>query len=126
MIFYYINIVLIMLLIVSTVGYVFVVLKEKLYLTKNIVLIEKKSVTQNHIKEVDVKEFLIGKTKLKTGDEVKIKLSSSKSFSGIIIGAKRKENSILIVTYKDRIKSLKVNTISKIKIVSKYGKFLKR
>lgn len=122
-IIYYIRIILIMLLLVSLFGYVFVVIKEKLYLSKNIILIDKKSVTQDHIDKTDLKEFLLGGIRMKTGDEVKVTLFGDKNFYGIVIGAIKKDNSLIIVTHSDRIEKLKVNRIKKVKLVSKYGRF---
>jgi len=111
------------LLAVSILGYVLVVIKEKLYLKENTILIDKKSVTSEHIKEANISEFLIGRLKIKTGDEISILLKSDKKFSGIVIGAKEKENSLLLVTYRDEVLKLRVNKIKKIKLISKYGRF---
>ena len=36
-----------------------------------------------------------------------------------------KDNEIILVTHKDEVKKLKVDTIRKIKVVSKYGMFFK-
>lgn len=115
--------ILIMLLTVSTIGYILVVLKEKLYLNKNTIVIDKKSVTSDHINEADITEFLIGNIRIRSGDEVSLTLSSKEKFNGIIIGGKKSDNEIILVTHKDEIKQFKVNKIRKIKIVSKYGKF---
>ncbi|MGO1370951.1 MAG: hypothetical protein ACTHVE_03760 [Senegalia sp. (in: firmicutes)] len=109
------------LLAVSILGYVLVVIKEKLYLKENTILIDKKSVTSEHIKEANISEFLIGRLKIKTGDEISILLKSDKKFSGIVIGAK--ENSVLLVTHSDEVLKLSVNKIKKIKLISKYGRF---
>lgn len=64
--------ILIMLLIVSILGYILVILKEKFYLKNNIILIDKKSVTQDDLDTTDLKEFFIDGTRLKAGDEIKV------------------------------------------------------
>lgn len=114
-----------MLFLVSIIGYILVVLKEKLYLDDNMIIIGKKSVTQEHIDETDMKVFSIGGIRLKSGDEVKVILSNNNKFDGIIIGAKKKNKELLLVTHKDEIKSVKVEKIRKVIVISKYGRFFR-
>lgn len=113
----------IILLIVSTFGYIFSILKEKLYLKNNMIVIDKKAVTQDHLNEADMKEFIIDGVKLKAGDEIKITTKEKKNYNGILIGAKKKDKKIVIVTHGDEVKQLKVENIIKFKVISKYGKF---
>lgn len=112
-----------MLFITSVFGYIFSTLKEKLYLKNNIILIEKKVVTQEHLNDTDMKEFIIDGLKVKSGDEIKLITKEKKSYIGILIGAKKKDKEILIVTHGDEIKNVKIENILKFKIVSKYGRF---
>jgi uncharacterized Zn ribbon protein len=114
-----------MLFAVSLIGYILVVIKEKIYLRQNLIVIDNKSVTQEYIDETDLKEFIISGTEIRAGDEVKIILSGNKKMTGIIIGANKKENSILMVTHDDQIRRFNVDKIQKLKIISKYGKFFK-
>lgn len=114
-----------MLFAVSLIGYILVVIKEKIYLRQNLIVIDSKSVTQEYIDETDLKEFIISGTEIRAGDEVKVILSGNKKMTGIIIGANKKENLILMVTHDDQIKRFNVNKIKKLKIVSKYGRFFK-
>jgi len=120
---YNIQVILIILFITSVFGYIFSTLKEKLYLKNNIILIEKKVVTQEHLNDTDMKEFVIDGLKVKSGDEIKLITKQKKSYIGILIGAKKKDKEILIVTHNDEIKNVKVENILKFKIVSKYGRF---
>lgn len=121
--FYNIQVILIILFIASVFGYIFSTLKEKLYLKNNIILIEKKVVTQEHLNDTDMKEFIIDGLKVKSGDEIKLITKEKKSYIGILIGAKKKDKEILIVTHGDEIKNVKIENILKFKIVSKYGRF---
>lgn len=114
-----------MLLSVSIIGYILVVIKEKMHLRNNTIIIDKKSVTEDYIEEADIKVFALGGEQIKSGDEVSVLLNDNERVSGIVIGAKKKENSIIVVTHRDKIKRLKVNKIKKFKIVSKYGKFFR-
>lgn len=112
-----------MLLIGSVFGYIFAILKEKLYLKNNMIVIDKKVVTQDHLNATDMKEFIIDGIRLKAGDEIKVTTKEKKNYNGILIGAKKKEKKIVIVTHKDEVKQFEVEDISKFKIISKYGKF---
>lgn len=120
---YNIQVILIILFITSVFGYIFSILKEKLYLKDNIILIEKKSVTQEHLNDADMKEFIIDGLQVKSGDEIKLLTKENKSYIGILIGAKKKDQEILIVTHNDEIKNIKVEHVLKLKIISKYGRF---
>ena len=125
MVINYVQSMLIMLLLVSIIGYVLVVIKEKLYLRNNTIIINKNSITQEHIDETDMKVFVLGGVELKSGDEIKFILSENKRIEGILIGAKIKENEIVVVTHTDEVKRFKVDRIKKVKVISKYGKFFK-
>lgn len=112
-----------MLLITSIFGYIFSTLKEKLYLKNNIIVIDKKAVTEEHLDSADMKEFILDGVKAKTGDEIRVITREKKRYNGILIGAKKLEKSIMIITHKDEIKSFSIDNILKFKIISKYGQF---
>ncbi len=114
---------LIMLLITSIIGYILVVLKEKMYLKNNIILIDNKSVTQDHLDDTDMKEFFLDGTILKAGDEIRVITRREEKYKGILIGAIQKEKSILLVTNSNKVLKFRVDNIKQFKILSKYGKF---
>lgn len=120
---YYLQIIMVLLFVTSIFGYIFVILKEKLYLKNNIIIIDKKIVTQQHLNEADMKEFILDGLRVKAGDEIKVITKENKKYNGILIGAKKKDRSILMVTHRDEIKLFTIDNILKFKIVSKYGKF---
>ncbi|HOK62780.1 MAG TPA: hypothetical protein PK083_02625 [Soehngenia sp.] len=109
--------------IASLFGYVLVVLKEKYYLKKNIILIDNKYISNDEIEDTDLYEFLLDGTKLKAGDEVTIQTKTNEKYKGVIIGAIAKEHSIKIITYTNEIIKLRIDTIREFKILGKYGKF---
>jgi len=117
--------ILFILFIINVIGYVLVILKEKIYLKHNMIVINKKAVTQSHLDKTDIKEFTFAGSKVKAGDEIKVVTIFKEKFEGILIGAIGKERAILLVTHSDQIKKFKIDTISKLKIISKYGKFFK-
>lgn len=119
----YVKRILFILLIANILGYILVVLKEKLYLKNNVIVIDKKSVTKKHLEKADMKEFMLDGSKVKSGDEVKVITTARKKFHGILIGAIKSEKSILMVTHKDEIKQFNIDNILKFKVISKYGKF---
>ncbi|NMB27597.1 MAG: hypothetical protein GX987_06065 [Tissierellia bacterium] len=119
----YIQRVLFVLLLANILGYILVVLKEKIYLKNNMIVIDKKNVTQNHLEEADMKEFILDGTRVKSGDEIKVVTIAKEKIEGILIGAIKKERAILLVTHNDQIKKFDIDNILKFKVVSKYGKF---
>ena len=114
-----------MLLTVSLLGYFFVVIKEKINLKNNTIVIDRKSVSKDYIDETDMKVFILGGEEIKSGDELKFVLHNNKKITGIIIGAKKKEKIIYVATYKNGVEILKINKIKTFKIISRYGKFFK-
>ena len=115
--------VIILLFITSLFGYIFVILKEKLYLKNNIIYIDKKIVTEKILDETDIKEFFLDGLRVKAGDEIKVVTKEKKKYNGILLGAKKNNNSILMVTHKDEIKDFNIDNILRFKVISKYGKF---
>ena len=120
---YYIQQFLILILIFSILGYILSVLKEKLYLKNNIIVINKRSVTEKHLEEADMKEFVLDGSRVKSGDEIRIVTLGKDRFEGILIGAIKKERTILMVTHDDEIKKFNIENILKLKVISRYGKF---
>lgn len=121
--FDYILTILVIVFIISLLGYVFITLREKLYLKNNMIVIDKESITQEQLDEADIKEFYLGGTRLKSGDEIRIVTKDKKRYTGTLIGVNRDTQTLMIVNYKDIIKNFKIKNIKKIKIVSRYGKF---
>lgn len=107
----------------SVLGYVLVVLKEKFYLKNNVILIDNKHVTQEHLNDTDMKEFFLDGTRLKAGDEIRVLTRKNEKVNGTLIGAIKKDKSILMVTHKNKIIKFNVDNILQFKIMSKYGKF---
>lgn len=122
---YEVQMILITMLLASVFGYILVVIKEKLNLIGNTIIIDKKSVTQDFIDEAEIKIFMLGKEEIRSGDEVKLTISNNSKVTGIVIGAKIEQNEIILVTHYDEVKKLKVDMIKKIKVISKYGRFFK-
>lgn len=109
--------------IISLFGYILSVIKEKLYLRKNIILLDNKHVTQEDLDEIDMNEFILYGSKIKTGDEIKVITNEKKRFNGVIIGAKKSEKAIHLITRQNEIVKCKIDNISDFKIISKYGSF---
>ena len=120
---YYLQIIFILLFITSIFGYIFSTLKEKIYLKNNIIVIDKKAITEEHLHSTDMKEFILDGVRVKAGDEIKVVTKEKKKYNGILIGAKKIEKSIMMITHRDEIKSFSIDNILKFKITSKYGQF---
>ncbi len=112
----------IVLLIVSIFGYLLSLLKEKYDLFNNRVSFKSKKITQTLLDELDLKIFKLGNINLSIGDQIKIYLKNSRSIKGTVLGAKREDNTLCILTLEDKIVELNVSKIKRLRILSRYGK----
>lgn len=120
--FDYILKILILLFIVSIIGYLFSVLREKIDLLNNKVMINSKNLSQNLLDDIDLKIFKLGSIRLTIGDEIKINLKNDNSVKGVVLGAKKYNNSLFILTIEDKVLELKIKNIKSLKVISRYGK----
>lgn len=111
------------LFVLSITGYVLVVLKEKFFLKNNIIVIDNKHLTQEDLSETDINEFVFKGQRLKSGDVIQVITSKKEKVNGVIIGAKKSEDTIHIITYDNDIIKCKIDNILRFKVVSKYGRF---
>ncbi|NLY47170.1 MAG: hypothetical protein GX053_14460 [Tissierella sp.] len=111
------------LFVLSIAGYVLVVLKEKFLLKNNIIIIDNKHLTPEDLSETDINEFIFKGQSIKSGDEILVITKNEEKVNGIIIGAKKSEDTIHIITYKNDVIKCKIDNIMKFKIVSRYGRF---
>lgn len=111
------------LLILNLIGYILVVLRQKVLLKNNMILINKSSITPRLLEKVDLKEFFVFGEKVKSGDEVKVVTNKKEKLKGILIGISKVEETLLLVTYDDKIRKCDIKDINKFKIISKYGYF---
>jgi hypothetical protein len=103
-------------------GYFLCVLKEKYYLKNNRIVLDGKGITEEHINEIDTNYFRVGKNEIMAGDEVKIYFNNKSKIRGIILGAKIRENSLMIITGNDTVELIELKNIRSFKIINKYGK----
>ena len=108
----------------SLFGFSLIIIKEKIYMKKNIIIIENKYLTKDDLEEVDINEFIIKGKRVKSGDEIKVITSRKEKINGTLIGGNSANGAIHLITFDNEVKKLKVEGISKFKIISKYGKFL--
>ncbi|MBC8590436.1 hypothetical protein [Wansuia hejianensis] len=113
----------ILLFLISLIAYIVIVLKEKVYIKKNIILIDNKNLTQEDIDKIEIKEFILNDKIIRAGDEIRVITKENKTFRGILIGAKMKNKTIHIITYKDEVLELNIDNLLKLRIISKYGRF---
>ncbi len=106
-------------------AYVYIVLKEKILYKNNIVHINKKSVTSSLLEEIDMKSFDLLGEEFKIGDEIEIRTKDHRFFEGILLGFSSNKLSVVLVTYDDKIKFFRYDTIGKMTIASRYGYFFK-
>lgn len=109
---------------ISCFGYVLIIIREKIYIRKNIIVIENKYLTKEDIEEIDINEFILRGIRVRSGDEIKVITSNRKTLNGTLIGGNKKNKAIHMITFDNKIKKLATDNILKFKIISKYGKFL--
>lgn len=107
---------------VSVLGYAMTVLKEKIDLYHDQVHIPSKTLTQMDIDSVDLKAFRVGKVNLMIGDQIKVYLKDNAKIRGTVLGARKKDNSLCLVTPQDELVTLSVPSIRKLKVVTRYGR----
>lgn len=113
---------LISLLMLSVMGYMMSALKETMDFKRAVVRFKSRKVTQSLIDQYDVKIFKLGGRRVNIGDEVKIVLENEERLKGCILGARKKLNSLALITELDEIVELNIRQIRKLKIVTKYGR----
>jgi hypothetical protein len=111
-------------MVVSFFGYIFCVLKERVDLFNQRIEFKSDSITQDYIDDVEMKSFKLGRKTLLIGDEVKVYLNSKVFIKGVILGAKKSQNKLCLITETDELLELSVSNIRKLKILSKYGRFI--
>lgn len=112
----------IMLFILSIFGYLMSLIKEKLDLLNNRVIFKSNKITQGFLDELDLKIFKLGNINLSIGDQIKIYLKNNNSVKGVVLGAKKEDNILCILTLEDKIMELHVNRIRRLRIISRYGR----
>lgn len=110
------------LLMVMVLGYLMSAYKETLDFKRAVVRFKSSKVTQNLIDQYDVKIFKLGGRRVNIGDEVKIVLENEEQLKGCVLGAKKKLNSLALITELDEIVELNIRQIRKLKVVTKYGR----
>lgn len=115
--------IIVFLLIVCLAGYALAVMKEKINLKLNVVVIDNKAVTQEQIDEADIKIIYVEGKMMRAGDEIQLKLDTKETIKGILLGVKGSERQMLVFTHSNELKRFAIDTIDKIKITSKYGRF---
>ncbi len=118
----YIEMILFFALFLSVFGYLFSVIKERMDLKNQCVSIKSKKITQDLIDDIDFKVFKLGEKKLNIGDEVSVRLKNNSHVKGTLIGAKKVENALCIVTDEDELLDVHVTRIKKLRIKMKYGR----
>lgn len=119
---YYIKISLILSLIISILGYVFSIIREKYYLKNNIVIMDNKNVTKEDLEDLDINMLLYKGVKLKTGDEIKV-VTDEKVYKGTLLGGKFNDGILKIITKSNEIREISLSSVLKVKVIREYGKF---
>jgi len=118
----YIEMILFFGVVLSFFGYLFSVIKEQQDLKNQQVSIKSEKVTQDVIDDIDFKVFKLGEKKLNIGDEISVRLKNNNRVHGTLIGARKVENALCIVTAEDELLEVHVTRIKKLRVTMKYGR----
>ena len=112
----------IVLFIVSIFGFLISLLKEKNDILNKRVTLNSKIISQKFLDELDLKIFKLGSINLAIGDQIKIYLKNNNFVKGTVLGAKRENNTLCLLTQEDKVLELNVNKIKRLRIISRYGR----
>ncbi len=111
--------------VVTYLAYVGATIKEKIYLQKNMVVLDNKNISKHDIERMDTKELIINKVSAKSGDEIRVFSQDAQVAKGILVGASKKDGIMLLSRPYTKPIEVKVASIKRIKIISRYGRFMK-
>lgn len=108
-------------LLVAVVIYGVLLVLEKKNLMNFKIPIKSKKVTQTYIDSLDYTAFKLGKTRLNIGDEIKV-ITKAKTFKGMLLGARKKDEALCLLSRDDEIQELSISSIYRLKVLQKYGR----
>lgn len=98
------------------------VMKEKLALQNNVVIIDNENVSNEDLERANVKVFLIQGIKIHAGDRIRVITKFKDRLEGMVVGADAKAESLIIASDYD-VMDIQFKKIKEVKLMSRYGRF---
>lgn len=98
------------------------VIKEKIALSQNLVVIENDYVSDHDIERAEVKMFTILGKEIHAGDKIKVITKFREKVEGMVIGVDTKSEAV-ILTMDTSVVDIQFKKIADVKLISRYGRF---
>lgn len=98
------------------------VVKEKMALHNNVVIIDNDNVSNEDLERATVKVFLIQGMKIHAGDRIRVITKFRDKMEGMVLGADTKAESLVLADKHD-VMDIQFKKIKEVKLVSRYGHF---
>ncbi|MGI6441353.1 MAG: hypothetical protein ACOX00_05350 [Peptoniphilaceae bacterium] len=101
---------------------VLAVIREKIALSNNMIVIESDHISNEDLKRAEVKMFMIQGKKIHAGDQIKVITKFKDKIEGMVLGIDTKQEA-LILADEASVMDIQFGKIADVKLISRYGKF---
>mgnify|MGYP001094224417 CR=1 FL=1 len=98
------------------------VIREKIALSQNTVVIEGEHITEKDIERAEIKLFMIQGMQIRAGDKIKVITKFKEKLEGMVLGVDTRSDAI-VMSMEEAVIDIQVEKIKEIRMVSRYGKF---
>lgn len=98
------------------------VLREKIALSNNLIVIESEHISDEDLERAEVKMFMIQGKKIHAGDRIKVITKFKDKIEGLVLGVDTKQEA-LILAADASVVDIQFGKIADVKLISRYGKF---
>lgn len=100
---------------------VLAVIREKIALSNNMIVIESDHISNEDLKRAEVKMFMIQGKKIHAGDQIKVITKFKDKIEGMVLGIDTKQEA-LILADEASVMDIQFGKIADVKLISRYGK----
>lgn len=101
---------------------VIAVIREKIALANNMILLESEHISSEDLERAEIKTFLIQGKEIHTGDRIKVVTKFKDRIEGLVLGIDASREA-LILAADASVVDIQFRKIKDVKLVSRYGKF---
>lgn len=98
------------------------VIREKIALSRNTIVIANDHVEPAHLTRADIKHFILRGKQLLAGDTVTIRTTRHERLKGTVLGVDAKEEALLLAN-DSAVHTIQCRKIERVRLISRYGKF---
>lgn len=101
---------------------IFTVIREKIALSNNMIVIENDHISSEDLERAEVKMFMIQGKKIHAGDRIKVVTKFKDKIEGLVLGVDTKQEA-LILAADASVVDIQFRKIADVKLISRYGRF---